>query len=366
MIGIVTQALGYNYGGILQNYALQQVLKKLGYESITLDVFYRYPYSRYLISNLRSHIFNAVGIKHNYPKKPFHGRSIPEVTGRFMLEHLKLTEPLDDYSPKVLDKYHIDTIIFGSDQIWRPSYNPNIENMFGAFATKTCRKIAYAASFGTDVWEYSKEQTERCRVLLKDFSAVSVREETAVSLCEEYLEYKEAKHVLDPTLLLDKEDYLKLCQKVSPSTTAYIAAYILDNNSSKTKLLQQLSDSYHLPIKFISAHDHTELSIEEWLAVFRDASYVVTDSFHGTVFSIIFQKQFIVIPNGIRGHSRFISLLNGLGLDATILGEFLGIDIEFSSIDWGIVEKKLQDNKLGSYNFLKYSFNRLNGSREDS
>lgn len=355
MIGIVTQALGYNYGGILQNYALQQVLKKLGYESITLDVFYRYPYSRYLISNLRSHIFNAVGIKHNYPKKPFHGRFIPEVTGRFMLEHLNLTEPLDDYSQRVLDKYHIDTLVFGSDQIWRPSYNPCIENMFGAFATKPCRKIAYAASFGTDEWEYTKEQTERCRVLLKDFTAVSVREETAVSLCDAYLDYKEAKHVLDPTLLLDNDDYLKLCQKITPSTTAYITAYILDNNLSKTKILQQLSDSYHLPIKFISAHDHTELSIEEWLAMFRDASYVVTDSFHGIVFSIIFEKEFYVVLNGQRGNARFLSLLSKLGLQHRIVSNCnIALD-NVVGINWNSIKEQLQVISMYSYHYIRQS-----------
>ena len=138
----------------------------------------------------------------------------------------------------LLNEKDFDAIIVGSDQVWRTCYNPQIENAFLDFAKewKHVRRIAYAPSFGIDEWEYSEEQTQKCRQLVQKFDAVSVREVSGVKLCREYLGV-EAKHVLDPTMLLDKEDYLYLISRaevVRHSNT--LLQYVLDKNEDRVAI----------------------------------------------------------------------------------------------------------------------------------
>lgn len=350
MIGIVTQALGYNYGGILQNYALQQALKKLGYESITIDVFYRYPYFRYLVSCLLTLASRMVGKKRNFPPKPYCGRRIPKITGEFMVKHLCLTEPYDEYDKADLKKYGIDTLIVGSDQVWRVGYNPCIENMFLAFSEQKVKKIAYAASFGTGEWEYNERQTQNCRQLIQSFSGVSVREKSGINLCQEHLHRPDAQLVLDPTLLLSKEDYCLLCKNIPVENDPYLCAYILDITEEKQTLINRMAQSRGLKVRFFSSHDDTSLKVEEWLATFRDASFVVTDSYHGTVFSILFQKDFLIIPNSGRGIDRFDTLLSILNLQDRIIRDgFVG----YQTIDWNSVSERIKIQQETSMLFLK-------------
>ena len=115
--------------------------------------------------------------------------------------------------------------------------------------------------------------------------------------------------VLDPTLLLKKEDYFELCKDVPVETKPILVAYVLNINESILKSCKTLAKERDLELKIFSADSKANLSIPKWLAIFRDASYVVTDSFHGTVFAIIFGKEFKCLYNETRGLARFESLL---------------------------------------------------------
>ena len=203
-----------------------------------------------------------------------------------------------------------EAIIVGSDQVWRPKYNYRIEDMFLKFAEKLpVRRIAYAASFGVDNWEYTSKQTFECAALAKKFDAISVREESGVKLCKEHLGV-DATWVLDPTLLLTKEDYESICRDTPVCNEKYIAVYVLDENENVTATYEKESAARGLVVKKFHADSESTLTVPEWLAMFRDASFVVTDSFHGTVFSIICGKEFKCIYNEGRGAARFESLLN--------------------------------------------------------
>lgn len=349
MIGIITQPLGYNYGGILQNYALQQVLKRMGYNSITIDNTYRYNYMRYVFSRILTAIYKIFLKKRPFPPKPLKGRSIPNVTGQFIYERINIAKASDGLSIKTINKYKISTIIVGSDQVWRPAYNRNIYNMYLDFVPRKCKKIAYAASFGTNVWEYNKEDTENCTHLLNSFNGVSVRERSGVELVRKYLHYDFAEQVLDPTLLLEKSDYLMLCQGNGIDSSKYLCAYILDMTENKKTYIEDFAKKRGLKVRFFSAHDKMVLSVEDWLSNFRDASFVITDSFHGTVFSIIFEREFIVLPNNERGKDRFESLLSSLDL----LDRMSVLEVCSNSIDWNAVKNKLECLRKTSYSFLK-------------
>lgn len=310
-IGIVTQPLLNNYGGIIQNYALQKVLKSLGHEAVTFDCRYKpIPWWIYLCSWLKTLFCFFVPDK----RRPF--AKITPVEKRrecfedFVSRNISKTKPLTSLSHNLELANQFDAIVVGSDQVWRPKYAPDIDEAFlGFLKNDSIRRVAYAASFGVDEWEYTAKQTKECSALAKKFKVISVREESGVDLCKKNLDV-DATWVLDPTLLLQKEDYLMICENVPVSSKPYLAAYVLNMNDSIRKECEQTATEKGLELKVFSADAQASLSVPEWLAMFRDASYVVTDSFHGTAFSIIFGKDFKCLYNETRGSARFESLLN--------------------------------------------------------
>ena len=327
-IGILSLPLYVNYGGILQAYALQAVLEQMGHE-VTFIQKRNWPlnlkvkdmpiiYAKRIVKNLMGQhipmsyerIFNREAPIICQNIEPFIRRRI----------NIKV---VDDFSQ--LDETDFDAIVVGSDQIWRPLYVKHIESAFLDFAKDwDIKRIAYAASFGTDRWEYTKLQNKHCRKLVQLFDAVSVRERSGVMLCKEYLGV-EAKHVLDPTMLLDVKDYINLFEENNtPKSQGNLLCYILDESEEKSRLIDLIAKQNNLKPFRINAKadyrfdlpvkDRIQPSVEQWLRGFYDAEFVITDSFHACVFSILFKKPFVVYGNKNRGMSRFTSLLDMFGL----------------------------------------------------
>ena len=228
-----------------------------------------------------------------------------------------------------------DCFIVGSDQVWRPCYSPCITDFFlkEVSAEANAVKIAYAASFGTNQWEFTADQTKECAELAKKFDAISVREDSGVILCEEYLGI-DAEHLLDPTMLLKQEDYIRLFTHAGVSESkGNLFCYVLDDNLEADCIIESLKKDGYIPNSAaISVTPSEELvrpyqiSVEEWLRGIYDADLVVTDSFHACVFSILFNKPFVALGNRNRGNARFHSLLRMFGL----LGRLVITHKEFS------------------------------------
>lgn len=193
------------------------------------------------------------------------------------------------------------------------------------------KRIGYATSFGVDNWEYSTEQTIKCSLLVKSFDAISVRKDSAVNLCKEYLGV-DVIQVLDPTMLLNKDDYIKLVEKDNiKECKRTLMTYILDKSSENTIIIQKVAKELGLiPFSVLPNKTFSEVgrkyiddcifpNVTDWIRGFMDADYVVTDSFHGTIFSIIFNKPFISIGNAGRGLTRFTSLLKMFGLEHRLI-----------------------------------------------
>ena len=310
VVGIVTQPLLWNYGGLLQNFALHQTLKKLGYEPITLNhQLPKYSLIRYFFYALKTFLLLLTPRRRPFVKrKDFYSRLVFfEV---FFKKWIVATKQFCMYSIDLLKENNIGCILVGSDQVWRPQKFPPVHDMYLDFCKNesNLKRIAYAASFGVDNWEYTPMQSEVCARLVKKFDAVSVREETGIKLCKEHLGV-DATWVLDPTLLLNKEDYSEVCADIPKKSKNYLAAYILDMNDDIHNLCESIAAEQNLVPLYFSSGKNATLTVPEWLAMFRDASYVVTDSFHGTVFSIIFGKEFKCLYNKSRGSARFDSLL---------------------------------------------------------
>ncbi|MFV0165369.1 polysaccharide pyruvyl transferase family protein [Empedobacter falsenii] len=363
-IAILTQPLGTNYGGILQNYALQQILIKLGYNPITIN----------RINVSRSWIINFLAYLRNETLNKIRGKYIPVFTKKdrekvfknlycFVEQSIQNSKQIEKTSDlkKYFDKEDFYAVIVGSDQTWRPKYSPKIENYFLDFLKENNKiiKLAYATSFGTDKWEFSEPEKEICKSLAQNFNSISVREKTAIDICKNKFNV-EAELVLDPTLLLNKEDYIKLLNLDNniKSGTKSLFYYVLDNAPKNKQFITDIEKKNIFKIQSIQATAETintvMPSVREWILSFYNNDIVITDSFHGTVFSIIFNKPFFSVVNKERGASRFESLLGLFGLENRLIYDVENFDINRLNepIDFNSVNKKLEVNRLKSLKFL--------------
>lgn len=365
-VAILTQPLHTNFGGTLQAYALQQVVSSLNNEVVTIDYHWKQrSFLVHILAVIKSHVLNR---KEKFPFFEKEKQLREKNHQAFIKSKINRSEIILS-EPELLahfDKNQYDTVIVGSDQVWRVEYSPNIDNFFLNFVDNSTRKIAYAASFGVDTWQFDEDKSKQIKVFLNQFKAISVREDSAKQLCKKHLDL-EVENVLDPTLLLNQEDYLNLIEDIPVVRSRGIFRYILDSSNDKELIVSSIKDKYHLstftmqPKKIYKTEflmknpeDYIYPKIEEWLSAFRDAKFIITDSFHGTVFSIIFNKPFISIANSERGATRFSSLLKLFNLENRLVSSINGIDDNLLSqeINYDKVNLILQLERERSLRFL--------------
>ena len=298
-IAILTQPLYDNYGGILQNYALQQVLKEMGHNPVTIDFHCTLALKWYLRGIARALIKGT-------PYRPY-VKKRPSLFDSFVREYIETTPAVIRYRRSQMKG--VDAVVVGSDQVWRFEYNQRtLTDMFLGFAKDyQGLKIAYAASFGLDDWDAPMALRKTCSKLSKSFDYVSVREEAGVRVCNNELGIS-AVQMPDPVLLLPASAYHSLCKDIPHSNQPFICVYVLDNSPAIEKKIQAIQERTGYPARLFSAGNLATLSIQEWLAQFRDAGYVITDSYHGALFSMVFGKEYSLVENKERGSARFKQL----------------------------------------------------------
>jgi hypothetical protein len=357
---ILTQPLHNNYGGLLQAYALQTVLKRLGHDTRTVDLPFRdtaYIYIKGCIIRIILKFIFRRDITEIFPCRPDEKEKniISKYTKEFVREHIRTTERIPSVKHlKKLKKYNFEAFVVGSDQVWRPRYSPGISAYFLDFLDENSqvRRIAYAASFGVDHWEYNPALTRKCKKLAQKFDAVSVREDSAVELCRENFGVT-AVRLLDPALLLEKEDYEKLINDRVPAKEKYLMHYLLDQSAEKTAIVDRVND--HLQLKLLTVMPQCIYPpVTAWLKGISDAEFVVTDSFHGIIFSIIFNRPFLAVGNKDRGLTRFTSLLKTLDLQYRLISDISEVDEALSKpVNFDRVNKILGKEKIMSMDFLR-------------
>lgn len=237
-------------------------------------------------------------------------------------------------------------------------------NAFLAFtAGWNIKRIAYAASFGNNNPEISEGEIEDCRKAISLFNALSVREKSGVKICKELFGIN-AQWVLDPTMLLSSADYTKLIDgKIGKSTTTgALMSYVLDENSDVSELRATIAKEKNLRINItnvaVNGIEQNNLiaqpPVENWLHSFLDADFVINDSFHACVFSILFHKQFIVFGNKERGMERFTSLLGMFGLEDRLVTSSSEYKPQ-PDIDYTKVDKILKEKRQEAMSFLESS-----------
>ncbi len=360
-----------NYGQLLQCYALQETLKKLGIISKVIRYGFHEKYFRWFV---KQNFTTKLGIKGLIKKiLRIDKKKIQNDRGfdLFRRKYLRLTrntynniEELQSKPPKA------DCYIAGSDQVWAQLLsNPNNRSFFLDFGNRNIKRISYAPSFA--VKDYPDELKKTLRKNLSRFDAISVREKTGVDICNS-VGYS-AKLVLDPTLLLEKNDYERIAIVPKEKDYCFIYHVNIENASElewpRFKEYNEINKiksyaTYANPIKGIDMRmmygaDYLYPSIQEWLGMIKNAKYVLTSSFHGVVFSIVFHVPFLVYLRTetlFAGNDRIITLLDELGLNDRIVNlDKNVIQLLTTNIDWDVVELKLRALRKDSISFLRDS-----------
>ncbi len=320
-VGILTQPLGRNYGGLLQNWALQHLLIYSGYEPITLSRVAKPSLWRRLVSYYY----------HRYVKKdttlPFmtHQRYLQryQFLNDFIARNIIVSD--DIYSTEALvgeiDHLNLGAIIVGSDQTWRKSYSPCLDDYFLTFLPPetNVKRISYAASFGLEKPDFSKDDSIMASKALINFDRVGVREPSGVSICSTY--GVNAILDLDPTLLVHPSEYLSLCSRdIKHGKSLFV--YMLDMTNEKFQCVLSYARKLEIPNIdwFLQENINMESSawedrrvlapVEDFIAGIASSQFVIADSYHAAIFSYIFNRPFVIIPNSIRGVSRFEALVS--------------------------------------------------------
>lgn len=346
-IGILTLPFEPNYGWILQLWALTQYLEDKGYEVEVIDRRWN-DSSPSLFKNIKRAIYYNI-FCHNFSK--------------FYAKNFKRTQIIrsDESMRCVAVVHNYDAVVVGSDQVWRIEHTRGVGlNFYLDFleGEENIKRIAYAASFGTDTWKGTKEEIKKVSKLLKGFDLVSVREQSGVKICNELFDVG-ASHVLDPTMLLNPDAYDKIFDH-SYDCSEKVVTYVLDSNLRKREIIEIIAKEKSKVIENLFTTKRSNYTfyapVEKWLTAIKTASFVVVDSFHGMVFSILFEKPFLVIANKARGMARFESLLSKLGLNDRLITEDISnssiLGLMCSDIDYSTVRLKLSELRETSEKIL--------------
>lgn len=347
-IGILTFHRAHNYGAVLQCYALQEVLKSMGHEVWVID--YRQPfieelYSPFNIHRLKGLLLHPRGIYH-YFKSVFHRLRKQKIYTEFLNKHIRLTKPCQNDIPEDFERY-----VIGSDQLWGLHCLGGVADdvYLGNFRHNSLsKKIGYAISTNLNSLK-ALNNNDSLKDSVANFARLSMREEFAADYIENETGTKPTV-CLDPTLLTDEHIWKPLINdkwKDERYILMYEVRCLKDDPNMLQKKAKELADKYNCKIIDLSSMAY---SVEDFVSLFKYAQYVVTTSFHATVFSIIFDTPFYSIKLNDGHDGRYTNLLNALGLEICCVEK----DSIYSpqEIDFSSAKEKLDILRNSSFEFL--------------
>lgn len=344
-VKVLTFHCALSYGAVLQAYALCRVMKDLGAD-VEIVNFRPYVLTRFPATLRMARRFKVATLREW------------KLFGRFERDHLPVSSRRTTTLKALRECSSDDSLyVVGSDQVWNPDITKEFRDAYflGGVGEK---KISYAASFGNDDWEYTPEITDSVARQLNEFSDISVREIQGQEICWRKFKIK-ASLVLDPTLLLN--DYSELITK-NVSASGNVVCYILNVKQNITKAAKLIGGIVHKEPVCLAEPCGKEIdcirypSVETWLSYMRNASFVITDSFHGLTFSLLFNKQFLVVAGNIRRLSRVTSLLSLLGLEDRMFVSFEEMcqkEPWLRPIDYAAVNSAIASLRESSFSFLQ-------------
>lgn len=369
-IGILTHPLDYNYGCLLQAYALQKTIKSMGHEVVTINRFSN-PKVAFLAQfknwakRIASYYIkgNNVRLCWNPNLTMDMKRILFSKTQKFVDRNIANTGIVLPSDLERIDKeYQFDAYLVGSDQVWLPNFS--LDCFLDFVHRDNVKRIFYAASTGSSSFADIPSLAIKCKALSKKFSGISVREDSLIPVVKKNLG-RDAIQVLDPTLLLDAKDYLAACVEREDSSPI-IFTYILDKTKDKKSLVDKVQKELHLPVVAGSVEKDYERgkgmdikkciypSVDHWILNMARAKFVVTDSFHGTCMAITFRKPFVVVGNKARGLNRFLSILRLFNLENRLITDSTQFSSSFfSQLDNKYISELLKKKRTEAIDFIK-------------
>lgn len=349
-VGIVTIIDNNNYGNRLQNYAIQKILNNVNVDAITLK---NEPYSN-TKKNYLLRIIKNIKFKDTYSKDEKRKNNFKSFN-----KYIKFSEKRYTAFSKYND---FDYVIVGSDQVWNPNNN-RMRDVDLLANVPPEKRISFAASFGISNLE--ERQVKKVRKEVKKFKGISVREEEGKKILNEVCPKKNIEVLMDPTMALDLNEWNKIMKKPNElsENKRYILKYFLGGVSSiNDKKINKFAQDNNCEIVDIldKKSKYYNCGPREFIYLEKNAYLICTDSFHSSVFAILYNKPFFIFDregNGINMNSRLNTLINKFNLqDRKVKDDFTE---ENMKIDYKNINRIIEQEKQKTYNFLnKYLYNK--------
>lgn len=360
-IGIITYHRSQNYGAQLQAYATRTALEKMGYRAEVIDCNRIGQVDKLFHWNFSS-LKGFLGALRNNALSLVSEKKRRRLFAAFSEQKIGLSAPCHTRTELESLCAEYDAVITGSDQVWHPQICEGNTAFFLDLPLRPEQKIAYAPSFG--VPDYTEEDAQRYMPLINDIAHLSVREEAGQALIRRRLN-REAPLVLDPTMLLTREDWDTIARP-APYRRYLLYFTILDEPPGTDALVRRIAAERGLRIVrigrlkdilkrgFINARANGP---QEFLGLVRDADFIITSSFHGAVFSILFEKDFLCVLNNNNRNSRLETLAEQMGLSDRLVRNVNSIEHQAgcSLPDYAAVEIRLAQRRAASLHFLSES-----------
>ena len=331
-VNLLTIHWGRSYGAVMQTYATSKLLEKNGHEVTVVNIIH--PKEKKFYSNLRSFFYFFQDCQFSI----FKHRFFPKLT-RKMYGLVPSKLPSSEY------------VVIGSDQVWNKDITSPIDLSYFVDFADDVKKVSLASSFGKSEWNADEEYTEKVKKYLSKFKAISVREDTGNEILSKVFGLQSTV-LIDPTLAYGEFEDLVLNRKKKKQ----IFTFLFSNKQETKDIVDAISKDLSLPVfKHSKLSFYLNNSPRRWLTNIRNSSYIITDSFHGLAFSIIFKKEFFVLCADEKKFTRLKSLLNLLGLQDRFIESLSDYQqrktVLFESIDYLTINKKLriEQDKYNSF-----------------
>lgn len=350
-IGILTFPGSTSYGASLQMFALYTSLKKMGFDVEVINYMNDFMKHRRHVKKTRTNLHELINNIRLLPKV-LEFRRFEKNIVKYPSKQIGSTDEITH----VAGRY--DFVICGSDQVWNPLVTGRDYNYFLNFITDSSKKVAYAPSFG--LTKLPEDVVEKTRDALSSFKKISVREQSGKEILKSLLG-RECPIVCDPTFLLSKEEWKRLESPIQVPDK-YVFYFMLNNDPIAREFAEEYSEKYNMPIICVigtvnknkyTKRDYRYIDPSKWLYAIDHATCVITDSFHGTAFSIIFDKEsYISLASST--NSRICNLLSTFNLQQRALNSS-SLDTVNNQVDSDFMDKTRNQLRSEGLSFLQNS-----------
>lgn len=355
-IGLITFHNSNNYGAVLQTLSVQNTVKKLGYDIEIIDYICPKKKNWYKSFKVAKHPVRMIENMINFPYLVVKNKKFKLFQEQYYQLIKNSFEGIE--ALRGIDTRY-DVFITGSDQVWNPLNTGFDKAYFLDFVTDNKRKISYAASFG--ISQIPIEYHEEYKRLLGNIKGLSVREKRGQEIIKELID-RDSHVVLDPTLLLDKVEWTTFSKEIENQGEPYVLLYTVNKSKQCNRYAQKLAKQLgckvikicSLGLDYLGKSKTVIASPEEYVGLFKNATFVVTNSFHGLAFSINLNKEFyIFLGKNINSHSRMENLIQLCHLESRIINEDSIVMLPEVKIDYEKVDNILEKERDNSIQFLR-------------